>query len=337
MTTTDFSLPVFLAAFKSGKDSYPIKLSLDFLTKRMAKVLSKLLIIGASGLLGSRLMSQARSKYEVTGCCNPIVDGEDTGISEHLDIGSRGQIENLFHRIRPDAVILAAAMTNVDGCERNPDLAYSVNAKGPEYVADCCRRIGSKLAYVSTDYVFNGKKIGRYSEDDQPDPISVYASTKLAGERAVSSILPDAIIARPAVLYGWNPVSKKDNFVTWVLKKLRKGEQVNLFEDQYTSPTFADDLAKTLLDLVEKDVAGIWNVSGPDCMNRPACGTLIARIFGLDWTLVTPVLSDSIPLPAKRPKNTCLNVAKVENLLRRKTMSFEDGVLKMKEQEGILL
>jgi len=302
----------------------------------MAKGLSKLLIIGASGLLGSRLMSQAPARYEVIGCCNPAVDGEDTGIKEHIDIGSRHQVEHLFDRTRPDAVIMAAAMTNVDNCEKYPDIAFSVNAKGPEYVAECCKRTGSKLLHVSTDYVFNGNKVGRYSEDDPPDPISVYASTKLAGERAVSSILPSAIIARPAVLYGWNPVSKKDNFVTWVLKKLRNNEPAKLFKDQYTSPTFADDLARTLLDLIEKDVAGVWNVSGPDCMNRPECGMIIARIFGFDEALVVPVLSDSIPLPAKRPKNTCLDVTKVENLLRRKTVSFEEGILKMKEQEGSL-
>lgn len=295
--------------------------------------MSGLLVIGASGLLGSRLMSQAPRRFKTVGCCNPAVDGESFERLEHLDIGSKDEVERLFEKVRPEVVILAAAMTNVDGCEKNPPLALRVNAKGPEYVANCCKRTKARLVHVSTDYVFDGEKKGRYTEKDAPNPISVYGSTKLAGENAVLSILPDAVIARPAVLYGWNPIKSKDNFVTWVLRKLRNNEPATLFEDQYTSPTFADDLANTLLDIAERDVSGIWNVSGPDCINRPACGRIIAKTFGLDESLIVPVPSESVPLPAKRPKRTCLDVSKVEKLLKRKMVSFEEGIRIMKEQE----
>jgi len=296
--------------------------------------LRRLLVIGASGLLGSKLMVQAQGRYEVFGSYNPDVDGKTSWRLESMDIGSKEDVERLFEKVKPDVVILTAAMTNVDVCEKEPLLANRINATGPELVARPCKKLGMRLVHVSTDYVFDGTKTRKYKEDDVPRPISVYGSTKLAGERAVLSTLPDAVVARPAVLYGWSPIEGKDNFVIWVLKKFRAKEKVSLFEDQRISPTFADDLARTLLDLADRDVSGIWHVSGPDCLDRPTCGRMIARRFALDEGLVVPVPSSSVSLPAKRPKHCCLDVSKVEKLLNRKMVSFEEGLEVMKQQEA---
>jgi dTDP-4-dehydrorhamnose reductase len=187
---------------------------------------------------------------------------------------------------------------------------------------------------VSTDYVFDGRKERRYTEKDVPRPVSIYGSSKLAGEKAVLSSLPGAAVARTAVLYGWNPIEGKENFVTWILKRLRAGEAVTMFKDQRISPTFADDLASALLGIAESDAAGVFHVSGPDCLDRVECGRLIAEVFGLDKGLVVPVRSDSLSLPAKRPAYSCLDSSKVEELLNRRMMPFETGLKKMKEQEG---
>lgn len=298
-----------------------------------SSVKKRLLVIGASGLLGSKLYSQALGRYDISGTYNPEVDGKSSLRLESLDIGSKDEVEKLFAKARPDVVILCAAMTNVDGCEKQPLVANRVNATGPELVARSCKRADVKLVHVSTDYVFDGAKDRKYTEEDVPRPISVYGTSKLAGERAVLSTLPAAIVARPAVLYGWNPIEGKENFVTWVLKKLRAGERATLFEDQWISPTFADDLARTLLDLAEKDVSGVWHVSGPDCLDRPACGRMIADAFSLGKKLIVPVPSSSVSLPAKRPRQSCLDVGKVEKLLGRKMMSFEEGLNRMREQE----
>jgi len=298
------------------------------------RALERVLIIGASGLLGSKLMALARQRYQVVGTFNPEYDGKSDWRLEPLDIGSKDEVDRLFEKARPDLVILTAAMTNVDACEKQPLLANRVNATGPELVARACKRHGSRLVHVSTDYVFDGSKDRKYREDDVPRPISVYGSSKLAGERAVLSTLPSAAVARPAVLYGWSPLEAKENFVTWVLKKLRAGEKATLFEDQWISPTFADDLARTLLELGERGVSGIWHVSGPDCLDRPTCGRMIARTFGLDEGLIVPVPSASVSLPARRPRQSCLDVSKVEKLLNRKMVSFEEGLRIMREQEA---
>lgn len=300
----------------------------------MAEERERLLVVGASGLLGSKVYAQAGTEYEVFGSYNPEVDGRSAWRLEPLDIGSKEEVERLFEKTRPDVVVLCAAMTNVDACEKLPLVANRVNATGPELVARSCKKSGARLVHVSTDYVFDGTKSRRYTEEDVPRPISIYGQSKLAGERAVLRTYPEAVVARPAVLYGWNPIEDKDNFVTWVLKKLRSGQKATLFEDQRISPTFVDDLARTLLELASRDVKGVWHVSGPDCLDRPACGRMIAEVFGLDKGLVVPVPSSSVSLPAKRPRCSCLDVSKLEKLLGRKTISFGEGLAAMRAQEA---
>ena len=293
----------------------------------------RLLVIGASGLLGSKVMEQARGRYAVSGAYNPDVDGASTWKLEPVDIGSKDDVDRLFEKTKPDIVILTAAMTNVDACEKNPTMANRTNAAAPGLIARACKTSSARLVHVSTDYVFDGMKSRRYLETDTPRPISVYGASKLAGERAVQSALPEAAVIRPAVLYGWNPIPEKMNFVTWVLKKLRNAEPVKLFEDQIVSPTLADDLANVLLAIAEKQVSGVWHASGPDCLDRPSCGRMIAQAFDLDESLVAPTPSSSVSLPARRPKYSCLDITKTEKLLGRKTLSFQDGLVTMKEQE----
>ena len=299
----------------------------------MDEKMDSLLVIGASGLLGSKIMEQARGRFAVRGAYNPDVDGATLWQLDSVDIGSKDDIDRLFDKIKPDKVILTAAMTNVDACEKNPTLANRINAAAPGLVARACKKASASLVHVSTDYVFDGMKSRKYIETDVQRPISVYGTSKLAGERSVLATLPEAAVARPAVLYGWNPIPEKMNFVTWVLKKLRNNEPVKLFEDQVVSPTLADDLAGVLLDLAEKQASGVWHASGPDCLDRPSCGRMIAEVFGLDEDLIAPVPSSSVSLPARRPKYSCLDITKTEKFLGRKTASFKDGLIVMRQQE----
>lgn len=290
-------------------------------------------MIGASGLLGSKIISQAKGRFGVFGSCNPAVDGCSTSGLEPLDMCSESDVSMIFQELDPDVAILAAAMTDVDGCEKNLDIAESVNATGPGIVAKACREFGARLVHISTDYVFDGNKRDRYVETDSTNPISIYGSSKLHGEQAVLAELPSAFVARTAVLYGWNPIKSKSNFVTWVLRKLRNGEKATLFNDQWISPTFADDLAGALIGIAGESASGIWNVAGPDCLDRPACGRMIAEVFELDKRLIVPVPSSSVSLPAKRPAYSCLDSSRVEKLLNRKMMSFEKSLKEMRRQE----
>ena len=302
----------------------------------MDEKMDSLLVIGASGLLGSKILEQARGRYAVRGAYNPDVDGATLWQLDSVDIGSKDDIDKLFDKIKPDKVILTAAMTNVDACEKNPTLANRINAAAPGLVARACKKASASLVHVSTDYVFDGMKSRKYVETDVQRPISVYGTSKLAGERSVLATLPEAAVVRPAVLYGWNPIPEKMNFVTWVLKKLRSNELVKLFEDQVVSPTLADDVAGVLLDLAEKRASGVWHASGADCLDRPSCGRMIAEVFGLDEGLIAPVPSSSVSLPARRPKYSCLDITKTEKFLGRKTVSFKAGLIVMRQQERLI-
>jgi len=296
--------------------------------------MDKLLVIGASGFLGNRIMLYAKGKFKTEGTYNPAFDGAEFAHLHSLDICSKGEVERLLDKIRPDIVMLTAAMSNLDACERNPEIAHKVNVNGPQNVAECCKRIDARLIHISSVYVFDGEKKGRYTEGDAPNPISVYGKTKSASENAVSSILTDFLIARPAVLYGWTSANEKDNFVTTIIKNLRSKRPLKVFDDQRSSPTFSDDLAKALLDLSATDFSGTLNISGPDCLSRAECGSIVAETFGLDGSLLLPVPYASVPLPAKRPRNSCLDVSKAERLLGRRMLPFKDGVRNMREREG---
>ena len=152
--------------------------------------MERLLVIGASGLLGSKVMEQARCRYAVSGAYNPDVDGASTWKLEPVDIGSKDDIDKLFEKTKPNIVILTAAMTAVDACEKDPTMANRINAAAPGLVARASKKASAHLVHVSTDYVFDGIKSRRYHETDVPRPISVYGASKLAGERAVMSAFP---------------------------------------------------------------------------------------------------------------------------------------------------
>ena len=152
------------------------------------------------------------------------------------------EVQKVLSDFSPELVLLPAAMTHVDNCERSPTLAWEVNAEGAMNVALTCRALGAKLLYVSTDYVFNGLKGTKYYEFETPDPVSVYGQTKLEGERVVLDADKHNLVCRVSVLYGWN--RRKDNFVTWMIKEMREGREVKLFDDQYVSPTYAPHCAR---------------------------------------------------------------------------------------------
>lgn len=295
--------------------------------------MTKLLLVGASGLLGSEIIAQAPSGSSIEGTYNPKVDGREISTFHSLDITSKDEVERIFDKLRPDFVILAAALSSLEGCERSPELAQKVNVGGTENVAVCCKKSGARLMFISSVYVFDGEKGGRYTEEDAPRPLSVYARTKVEAEGIITSLLPDPVIVRPAVLYGWTPETQRGNFVTMIIRRLRSNEPVNVFMDQYTSPTFSGDLAQAILELSEKDFSGILNVSGPDCITRSECGSIIAEIFNLDKTLLKPVSLDGMGFVARRPMRACLDVSKAEKLLGRSMVSFREGISTMRREE----
>lgn len=187
------------------------------------------------------------------------------------------------------------------------------------------------MIYVSTDYVFSGKK-GMYTENDETKPINHYGKTKLEGEKIVRNLMPDWCIARPSVIYGSVPAAGKTNFALWVLDKLRKGEQIKIITDQCISPTFNTNLAEMIIEVAQRRLTGIYHLSGATPINRYDFACLIAETFDLNKNLIKPAKSKEMNWNAERPKNTSLNVEKASRTLTKKPLKIEDALNKLKEE-----
>jgi len=287
--------------------------------------LKRILVTGAGGLLGSRLTDILSRKYEVV----PTHNTQPTQArSVKMDISDRDVVFRTVSQISPAIVVHAGAATNVDRCETDRDWAWRVNVEGTRNVAEGCTRIGAKLIYVSTDYVFDGER-GFYREGDKPKPVNNYGLTKLRGEEYVEEICGDHVIARTSVLYGWHPI--KLNFATRVIDMLRNGREINVVSDHYNSPTFADVLADIILRLIEKDLKGVYHTSGSERMDRYSFALKIAETFGLDETLVKPVKMDDLKAwVARRPRDSSLCVEKAEGELQIDLPDVDESLNRMK-------
>ena len=224
-------------------------------------------------MLGQYVAMEARSMgCDVVGTYN-----ENSGPGGvRMDVTDPGSVSQVIGDEMPGTVVLCAAMTNVDQCEREPNRAYDINMEGALNVASACRDSKAKMVYISTDYVFNGLKGGRYHEFETPDPLSVYAKSKLEGERVTLDSGKGNLVCRVSVVYGWNRISGKGNFVTWIIDSLREERPIRLYHDQYVSPTYAPAAAKCVLELAARGAKGIMHTSGPDCLSRYQIGLAVA-------------------------------------------------------------
>jgi dTDP-4-dehydrorhamnose reductase len=286
----------------------------------------KLLVTGASGLLGSKIVEIAKNDYTVIPLhkTKPLHSN-----SLKLDITSTAEVLNLFHKLKPYAVIHAASETNVDKCETQKEHAWKINVEGTRNVAAACKA-GAKLIYISTDYVFDGKK-GNYTEDDTPNPINYYAVTKLEGEKQVVQNCRNFAILRTSVLYGWHPL--KQNFATWVITQLEQNKEITVVEDHYNTPTLADNLAEMAIEAIQKDLQGVYHACGSERISRYEFARQIAKAFGLNQNPIKPIKMEQLTAwIAKRPKDSSLNIDKIRNQLKTKPLNITEGLERMRRE-----
>ncbi len=300
--------------------------------------MNRILIIGGTGLVGSKL-SESSDKHGFAPVSTYNARPLETSDGVRLDVADRRATSDLVRRVQPSVIVDTHALHNVDYCETHRDEARRVNVDGTRNLVDAAREAGSRFLYVSTDYVFDGTR-GGYREEDPTKPLSYYAENKVEAEKIVSS-LPSFIIARPSVIYGWNPLEKSGvpsssgktiNFAMFVLDKFEKHEVVRAVTDQYSSPTMADDLAVALLRLARMNVNGILHTAGRSCLSRYDFAVKAARIFDYSTDLVQKVSSNDFKQVAKRPMNSCLSIEKAEKILNMRFMSVDEGLVEMKKQ-----
>jgi len=293
----------------------------------------KLLITGASGLFGSKLCEvAARKNYDVYSAYNQHEPLHGTPVQ--FDVSNKNAVEKIFRKINPEAVVHAAALTNVDKCETQKELAWKINVEGTENIAESCKEHQAFLIYISTDYVFDGEN-GMFKETDKPSPINHYGLTKLKGEESVKKLIDKCCIARASVIYGAIPATGKINFALWLLNKLKREEKVTIVTDQWNSPTLNTNLANMILEVLERKLTGVFHLAGATRISRYEFAKLLAETFSLDKNHITPVSSKEIKWIARRPKDSSLNVNKAHRTLKSKPLKIHEALNDMKRDKVV--
>jgi len=255
----------------------------------------RITIFGASGLLGKALMREWK-EHQVTGLG-----------SKDADIRDPRQVENAVEETHPDWIVLAAAYTDVDGCETNRELAFAVNRDGAANVAQAAKQHNSRLLFLSTDYVFDGRKTAPYEVGDPRSPQSVYGCSKAEAETQLENIMPDCCIVRTSWLFGVGGKCFPDT----ILKLASMRAQLDVVNDQRGSPTYAVDLARAIMQLCRKGAKGVVHVTnGGDCTWFDFAQAIVS-VAGLK-TIIRPTTTDRFPRPAKRPKYSVLSASSLD-------------------------
>jgi len=289
----------------------------------------KLLITGANGLFGSKLAQMALERgFEVYS--SDLEAQSAYGTPLRLDVSDKVQVDAVFQRIKPDAVVHAAAITDVDKCELNKGFAWKVNVDGTMHIREAAEREEAFLVYLSTDYVLSGEK-GSYVESDAADPQNYYGLTKLIAEEIVQT-LPEFFIARPSVIYGATPAAGKANFALWLLEALGRGERVKIVKDQWNTPTLNTNLAEMILEATERRLVGLYNMCGATRVSRLEFAQAIADVFGLDKGLIDKVSSSQFSWIAKRPVDSSLDTSLAQRVLKCKPMPLKAALAQLKTE-----
>jgi dTDP-4-dehydrorhamnose reductase len=282
------------------------------------------LVIGASGQVGAALHARLAARgHSVVGTHGQAPQPS----TRSLDVTDAGAIARLIDETAPDWVFFPAGLTLVDYCEDHPDEAFRINRDAPAVAARIAARHQAGFVFYSTEYIFDGKA-GPYTEDDVPNPLSVYGRSKLEGEGAVVAANPRALVLRTTVVYG--PEPQGENFVYRLVRRARAGQRVPVPADQRSSPTFNQDLAAATGELAERGARGVLHVAGPVVLDRHAFALEVCDVFGLDRTLIVPVTTAELAQRAVRPLNAGLRADRARELLTVPLRGPREGLVAMR-------
>ena len=284
----------------------------------------KMLIVGGSGLVGSTLAQYAISDYDLHITINKNkITFTNAHVSKIDLLEDRLTIINLIKTSNPDIVINTVGHPSIDLCETNPELANLLHIDITRDIAITCHDIGSKLIHFSTDAVFDGKLNRKYTEEDTPNPINHYGKTRLLAESIVINASNLNVILRTSVIYGWH---ERSRFTNWIIQSLRDKKMVDPFVDQYNTPTLVDDLAKSILRIIEMHVTGLYHAVGKTCLSRYEFALRIADQFGFDKNLIKPVTLYEKKQDAPRPAKSCLDAQKLEKKIGYNFCDIDTGI-----------
>lgn len=288
-----------------------------------------ILVTGSNGLLGQKITERvlAGKQFNLIATAKgenryPIKEGY---VYAEMDILDAANVEEIVAKYRPDAIIHTAAMTNVDTCEDQKELAYALNVKAVETLIAVCEKFDAQLVHLSTDFVFDGEN-GPYDEEAPTCPLSYYGQTKVEAEQALQKSNGKWAVLRTIIVYGIVSDMSRSNIVLWAKGALEKGQPINVVNDQWRMPTLAEDLADCCLLAVEKNAQGIYNASGKDMMSISELVARVADFWNLDKGLIKEISAETLNQTAKRPVRTGFVLDKTIRDLGYAPHSFEEGL-----------
>ena len=288
----------------------------------------KILVTGANGLLGQKLtmlLDHQSDIHTVATARKPVSYSLIKAEFRILDVTNQKETKKVILEAKPDVVIHTAAMTQVDQCETEREACWKANVTGVENLVNACEKVNTFLVHVSTDFIFDGTH-GPLDESAVPKPVNYYGESKLAGERAVMNSKLDWAILRTVLVYGVTDDMSRSNIVLWVKKSLEEGKSINVVNDQWRTPTLAEDLAMGCYLAATKKAKGIFHISGERMMTPYDIAIETADFFGLDKTLVKQTDSSKFKQPAARPLKTGFIIEKAKRVLGYQPHSFREGL-----------
>jgi dTDP-4-dehydrorhamnose reductase len=297
--------------------------------------LVKILVTGSNGLLGQKIVAQllkkgipflATSKGENR---NPDCPKENY---QSLDITDIDAVWDLFDNEYFVSVINTAAMTNVDACEEDEENCRKINVQGVKNLHDATTTFGlGHLVHVSTDFVFDGEN-GPYSEEDERNPLSIYATSKRDSEDLLlNSEYDNWSILRTIIVFGQGKNLSRSNIVLWARQALKDGQELTIVNDQFRAPTWADDLAWACIQAAQTSSKGVYHISGPETFSIFDLVSRIAKFYELDSSVVKPISSSTLNQKAKRPTTTGFDISKAREILGYKPLTFEESLSQLEE------
>jgi len=298
-------------------------------------MVEKIIITGANGLLGQKLINLfcSTTAYEVFAIARG--DNRNTNTENYsyvdLDLTDFVKLATVINEVKPAIIINAAAMTNVDECEDKKEECDIINVSLVQELVNLCEENGTYLLHISTDFIFDGKN-GPYKEDDQPNPLNYYGLSKLKSEQIIERSALKYSIIRTILVYGKVDNMTKGNLVLWLKESVENEKVVTIIDDQFRMPTFVDDLAFACLSAVSKKAQGIFNVSSCELLSIYDMALEVARVFNLDQSFIKRISTEELNQKARRPAVTGFDLSKSNKILKIPLVSFSERLQVYKNQ-----
>ena len=294
----------------------------------------RILVTGSNGLLGQKLtdlLQEDKTVHLIATARGRSAVKINRGEYHPMDIADRENVESVLRFTKPDVIINTAAMTQVDDCESQREACWKANVTSVEHLVRCCKSLHIHLVHVSTDFIFDGTH-GPLDESAVPNPVNYYGESKLAAEKAIQNSSIAWAILRTVLVFGITQDMSRSNIVLWVKKSLEQNKSIQVVNDQWRTPTLAEDLAMGCFLAAKKKARGIYNISGKDFLSPYDIAIRTADFFKLDKSLINPTDSTKFTQPAKRPPRTGFIIDKARKDLGYEPRSFEEGLGVLAEQ-----